>query len=76
MAAILVVNCLMGSAFAGHAQHASWTQLEELWHAEYKAVEHLKAVIQPVAELGDVLKTLVYCPLTVLSIFSDLDVKH
>ncbi|XP_063871395.1 prolyl 4-hydroxylase subunit alpha-2-like [Scylla paramamosain] len=59
MAAVLVVSCLVGVASAGHAQHASWTQLEELWHAEYKAVERIKTVIQPVAELGDVLKTYV-----------------
>ncbi|MPC27472.1 Prolyl 4-hydroxylase subunit alpha-2 [Portunus trituberculatus] len=59
MVAVLVVSCLIGVASGGHAQHASWTQLEELWHAEYKAVEHIKAVMQPVAELGDVLKTYV-----------------
>lgn len=59
MAAVVVVSCFVVVASAGHAQHASWTELEELWHAEYKTVEHIKSVMQPVAELSDVLQRLV-----------------
>ncbi|XP_050693506.1 prolyl 4-hydroxylase subunit alpha-1-like [Eriocheir sinensis] len=56
MAAVAMVSCLVGLASAGHALHTSWMQLEELWHAEYKTVEQIRAISQPVAELSDALQ--------------------
>lgn len=61
MATVVLVSCLVGLASAGHALHTSWMQLEELWHAEYKTVEQIRTISQPIAELSDALQRSVEC---------------
>ncbi|XP_071522950.1 prolyl 4-hydroxylase subunit alpha-3-like isoform X2 [Panulirus ornatus] len=56
MASLVVLSSIVGVVTAGHALHASWTQLEHLWRTDVKAVEQIRSVIQSVNELNGVLQ--------------------
>ncbi|KAG7160175.1 Prolyl 4-hydroxylase subunit alpha-1-like 2 [Homarus americanus] len=52
---LLLMASLMGMVTGGHALHASWAQLEQLWQAEVKAVEQIRKVVLTLSELNGVL---------------------